>query len=212
MRIRAGNQLSGDARTLGFPSGWALAENDGDVEVSGADADLVAAACGFVSWTFDPVNNNTNTTVPTQTIAGTMLGLSAGATVTNIVMETETAAAGTAPALIRLALLDKTLKVLAVTADVHATAFTAVGYNAIPLQTPYQVLSSDGYYAAVVINGTWVTTQPQFLIGNTPGNNVTPFGTRPRRAFKQAGQTDFPAVGASVTPATATQQYWFGVS
>lgn len=173
---------------------------------------LVATARGLVSQSWDLANNNTATTLSTQTIRGSLLGLWGGDVVTNIVVCVGTASGGTAPTLVRLGLLDKTGKVLATTADVHATAIT-VGFQAFALTAAYTAPTTDAYYAAMVINGVWGTTQPQFIIGNSgvtaPGKAL---GSNPRRAFDQTSQTDLPAVNSSVTPADAGQQLWFGVS
>lgn len=131
---------------------------------------------------------------------------------TGLVLRNTVAASGTSPTTARFGLADKTGKILALSANVNASANWPATPMQVPFTSPYLVSSDDGYYGCFVVNGVWGTTQP------TPGifNSSTallagPVGSAPSYQFIWTGQTDLPAVGSSLTISTqSTRDYYFG--
>jgi hypothetical protein len=173
-------------------------------------------ALGITSENYRATVANNSGAFPSQRIQGSLLGLCAGDVVTNLVFAVAVAAAGTAPTLIRCGLLDKTGKVLAVTADLSASAIwtTANAYAVAPLSAPYTVPATDGYYVASVQNGTFGTTNLAVLIWTVTAGFDTAIGSGVPVGFNQDSQTDLPAVNSSVTMTVGgnSSRMWVAVS
>lgn len=134
------------------------------------------------------------------TVHGTLLGLLNGDTITGIMVRNSQAAVGAGvPTTVRFGIADSTGKMLAISANVNAAANFPQGACGIPLASPLPITADGGYYACFIINGAW-TTAAQFLaVQTTTAASLTAFGSNPPPVFGWAGQTDLPAVGASLT-------------
>lgn len=135
----------------------------------------------------------------TQTVYGALLGLSAGDSVTGIVLRNSTAAAGTLPTTARFGIADSTGKILAISANLNALASWPVGAMQCALTTPLPISLTGGYYACFVVNGVWGTTQPTPARAGGTAASTTAVGTAPPAGFSWAGQADLPAVNSSLT-------------
>lgn len=176
---------------------------------------VMSTALGIISENYRvSVANNTGA-FPSQRIQGSLLGLCAGDVVTNLVFAVGVAAAGTAPTLLRCALLDKTGKVLVRTNDLSASAiWTSVGYAVAPLTAPYTVPATDGYYVVALENGAFGTTNVAVYIWVVTASLDVAIGSGVPLGFNQDAQTDLPAVGSSVTMTVGgnSSRLWVAVS
>ena len=174
------------------------------------------AAQGLLAESF-PASFVSSQLVPTtQTIFATLLSraLAAGVAVTSVVFDVTTAAAGTTPTNMYVAILDATPatlgNVLAVSADLKANAgWTAAGKQAFPCA--YTPSTDIAVMAAILQNGAFGTTPLQ--LGRLPAMqanaNIPLSGKAPASAQSAAGQTSFPSVGSPVTFQAATvQAFW----
>ncbi len=131
------------------------------------------AATGFKALGLEPVSN----AVPaTGTIFGNGVYLYAGEVITNILVAVATAAAGTAPTHIQVALWSSaaTPVCLAVSAEDASNArWNSTGWKEVPLSAPYTVLADGLYYPSFLKVGAFGTTDVQLITGaaNT-GSNI----------------------------------------
>lgn len=171
---------------------------------------LGLTAQGLISEAYPGIVAGAATAPATQVVYGVLLGLRAGDVVTGVVIRNSVAAAGTAPTLARFGIATSGGVMLAVSADGGAAASWGLGARQFALSTPYTVTADGGYYACYVVNGTWGTTQPTPLHAtSTVGYTAMTGGAAP--AFQWAGQTDLPAVSASLTLTSSGRTYWLGV-
>jgi hypothetical protein len=178
-------------------------------------SELDTEGSGLISQTFDRKAGLSSVTLTSQSIFAATLGIKAGKTITNIQAIVSIAASGTAPTLVKFALLDKTQKVLAVTADYSGNALlTTTGMKAFPLSPAYVTTADDIYYVAVLKNGAFSVTDVK-LFGNTNlivSGSSAAVGSGVGVAGTQTGQTDFQSVGVAQTLVNVTSVTWFGVS
>lgn len=137
--------------------------------------------------------------------------LLAGQVVTNLWICVATAAAGTTPTTIKLAITDYAGARKGVTANVVADAkWTSTGYKSFALADPYTVETTDVYEIAFLQDGSWGTTalQLQRVAGATPTPSLN---SRYAYATWGTGQTD---IGTSLTFSAANTPLanWVGVS
>lgn len=148
----------------------------------------------------------------TMALAGLSNG--AGDVVTNIVVCIGTAAVGTAPTMMKLAIVKKDGTVLAATANVNSDAkWLSTGYKAFALSSPYTVPADDGYYLAVLQVGAFGTTQPQLIrVGSNQAAGVTQLGSGTFiYASGGTGQTDITGT-LSVNSAGSGVSFWLGAN
>lgn len=143
---------------------------------------------GFLDNPWNLSNGNATVAFQAGTTFAAMCGLRVGEIVTNINVYVAGAAVGTPPTLVKAALMDKTCKVLAATANNAANArWLSIGVATIPLTAPFTITAEDVYYAAFLFTGAWGTTQPNYM--GTIGSVGAGVGTlSPVRAL--IGQTD----------------------
>lgn len=170
----------------------------------------------LLSWTVLPAQSGGNQTAATsQKIHVSALGLRAGMTATNIHIRVGVAAAGTAPTAFYLALLDSAGNRVAVTADLKSDSkLTAIGWPSFAFATPYSVTSTGLFYCALLQNGSFGTTQPQFgrgslFVADTTGlgsNNLYPAGNA------GTGQSSIGAGPLSIAVAANDPAFFFAIS
>jgi hypothetical protein len=179
--------------------------------------DVLLTAMGLVTETVSRLAI-TGTVSPTSQSAGLVLaGLRAGTVITNLHCLLTTAGVGTAPTLIKMAILDKTGMVLQQSANVAGDAMWTgtLGVKTVPLGAPVTVSADDAYYLSFLKNGVFATTDialqraswPSALAGLGIGGGALV-------CTNTTGRTDYPANGQSMTPGAggATSAYWFGAS
>lgn len=161
---------------------------------------LARAAEGVVAENFPPTLANNQSALASQLVFGTLVGIRGGTVCTGIVMRVFTAAAGSTPTTARFGLADSTGKILVLSGNVNAAASWAQGPRKFAFTAPYTTLADGGYYACVVINGTFGSTQPQALMtGSGAGAGLVAIGSSAPPTFTWAAQTDLPAVSSSLT-------------
>lgn len=154
---------------------------------------------------------NSNLAPTSQQIYGSLLGLEAGDIVTNIWVAVQTAAAGSQPTRMEVALLDSSFNRLATSGNVKAdAAWTSTGPKALALTAPYTVTAAGGFYCCVLQDGSWGSTALQLARwASSSGSALLPSGGI-RTAFSQVGQSTVPN---PVTPSDGSGvTFWFGVS
>lgn len=164
--------------------------------------DLQTKAEGFISQSHSRQLLSGASSPSSGTLAGSLVGLVSGSTISNISLIN--VAANTAT-LFKVALYDLAGNRLAVSTDQKAL-FTGALIVTVPLITPYVVPVTGGYYAALVV--TTGGTSPSIGRANATVN-AYPLGSNARPQFIQTGQSDAPI---SATFATTTNAYWFGLS
>jgi hypothetical protein len=164
---------------------------------------------GIVSEPFPIANYGTSLATVTQEVQGSLIGLRGGDVVTGLVLYNTIAASGTAPTTGRFGLADSTGKILVLSGNINAAASWALGANQYAFTAPYTVLADGAYYACFVVNGTWSVTQPQPVYCTANASTLTTLGSNLIPAFKWTGQTDLPAVGASLTMTAVTVKFHY---
>lgn len=163
---------------------------------------IFLAGLGLTNATTRPSAVTSSSAPATGVVYGTSLGARAGDIVTNIGVQVVTAGAGTTPTLVRFGTADSTGKILAVTADVHASAgLTTQGIQTFALTAPLTISTSGLYYLVMLQVGSWGTTQMQ--LGRTSSGSGVGVGVSGGAfvSFAWTGQADLPAVNSSVTVA-----------
>jgi len=105
----------------------------------------------------------------------------------------------TLPTTLRVGLADKTGKILKLSGNLNALANLPAGACPLPFTGPYDILADDGYFLCIVINGTYGTTVPTPMRAGALNLALAAFGSSAPPAFTWTGQTDLPALGASLT-------------
>jgi hypothetical protein len=176
--------------TAGSPGTWTNA--------SASRLQLARTAAGVISETWDP-RTGTNAGAPaSQALYGQILGLRAGDVSTGVVLRNTQAAAGTSPTTARFGLADSTGKILVLSGNVNTAAEWPLAAVKFAFTAPYTVLADGGYFLCFVVNGTWGTTQPSPLRASSAAA-VAGISGAVIPEFVWTGQTDLPAVGASLT-------------
>jgi hypothetical protein len=156
---------------------------------------------GLKGWGYSAKAMGTTLSPPTQRTQATTVWLPGGTLVTNVVVFLTTLASGTAPTNAFAGIADSTGKMLAQSGELKSNAgWTAGGgITAFPLSATYTTLAAGYFYAVLLVNGTWGTTQPTLGCAavNTAVSTAGPNGVREWGI--QSSQTALPANGASVT-------------
>jgi hypothetical protein len=147
----------------------------------------------------------------TGVVFGRLLGLVGGTTVTGVVLQIGTAAAGTNPTTARFGIANSAGQILAISANLNAsTSWGTVGQAAFPFSAPISAPSTGGYYACWLVVGTWGTTQVGCYRGIFPGGGAAA-NSGAVRWFEWTGQSDLPIVGNSLTLTnTSTPTFYAG--
>lgn len=205
--VLGGIDAGGVVRTL-------LTDTTGRISVTASSPLAVALGVQFEPY---PVALAASTAAsPTQQIWGSALYATAGASITGVKIRNAVAAAGTLPTTARFGLADSTGKMLALSSNVNALANWGLGVCSFPITTDggttkYVTTYSGVYYACMVVNGVWGTTQPTPVLPSASISNL-PFsadGSFPAPSFTLTGQTDLPAVGSSVAITTPAGRIYY---
>lgn len=175
-------------------------------------AQLATTGQGFISESYPRLITTASVAPTSQQIIAIALGLFAGDVITNCYCSVQTSGVGTAPTLIKMALLDKTGRVLAQSVNVAASAiWTSLGLKAVPVA--YTVTANDLYYVAFLKNGVFTSTE--VALARNGMNASFAFGSNPLPVGIQSAQTDFQPNGSSQTLTgglTANAGLWVAVS
>jgi len=177
--------------------------------------DAALAAQGLLAETFSRRFATSQAAPTSQTIFASLVTLYAGMTVTNLHCAVGTAAAGTDPTLIKMALCSKAGVVLQQSVNEAADAkWDSKGTKTVALASPYAVTATDGYYVCFLINGTFGSTNLQLVRSLViDSGSMTAVGSGVVPICSQASQTDFQATSGSQTLSGATgNAVWMGVS
>ena len=177
--------------------------------------DILRTDAGFLAWNYPLAAAVNNGALTSQRIAVAAIGLRAGQVVTNVCVQVQTAAVGTAPTNAFAGLATKAGVMVAQTADIKANAgWSAIGIAPFPLSATYTVPTSGLYYVAVLVNGSWGTTQPSLgrAVNLAVAASKISGGTQ---LWGDGGtaQSALPANASSLTLGTSeTQTFWVAVS
>lgn len=173
---------------------------------TGVHAELGLVGQGIVAETFSALLSNGNSALTTQSVYGFPFGLKAGTTVNGIMLRNATAAAGTLPTTARFGLADSSGKIVARSGNLNALANWAVGPMPFVFSSAYTIPYDGTWIGCFIVNGTWSVTQP------TPVRQtglqtaaMGAFASTLAPHFTWTGQTDLPAVDASLTMSGAAQ-------
>ncbi len=163
-------------------------------------ASVLTTGLGILTQTWNAEAPGQQAPLVSGTIYCCAVGLRAGDVVTNMLASVATAGSGTTPTLIRQGVADSTGKVLAVTADSHASAvWTSAAVASVALTAPLTIPSQGLYYLCIIEVGAFGTTPMQLRGASNSGSGPGAVSGFPRSLATQAGQADLPAVNSSIT-------------
>jgi hypothetical protein len=181
--------------TAGTPGTWTCATK--------SRTQLGATAAGILTENYCSFLGNAPAAPNSGVVFGQLFGLRAGDSVTGIVLRNTVAAAGTLPTTARFGLADSTGRILVLSGNLNTLANWTVGPMLFPFTAPYTVLADGGYFGCFVVSGTWGTTQPTVARFGSPAAALSSaIGGSAPVAFQWTGQTDLPAIAASLTLTT----------
>jgi hypothetical protein len=173
------------------------------------------AARGLIAEAFTPALERSTISVPSGTAYLSLVGLTQGHVVSDIVLTLLTAASGTAPTLAKLGIVSSTGVVLATTANVNSNSLWSgvTGKVGFALSSSYTVPTSGGYYLAVLVVGTWGTTQAAIsrVDGNTEGPAMKAYGSGARPFASVTGLSDLGGTLALADPGSGAC-VWLGAA
>lgn len=175
---------------------------------------LARTARGLISETGQLDVHTNAATLTSQKIYCRLLGLAAGDIVTYLCAAVSIAGAGTAPTTIKLALLNTSGVIKAITANLASdTGWTAsIGPKEFAASTPWTVDTSGAYYVAFLQDGAFASTALQLVRQNsTAGADLAMTGGARSVASGGTGKTD---ISGTITFADmgAGSAFWFGVA
>lgn len=171
-----------------------------------------ALQMGWQSWTYDPSFSTAATAPTSQTIYCVALPLTEGQIITNVLFDVTTAGAGTVPTGIYVGLCNATTMVAQSNNLNSSSAWTSnTTIGTAPLNAAYTVPTTGLYYAVLLVNGTWGTTQMTLQRITGARNTV---GGLLMQATGGTGQTTLPANNSAITLVSTGSplRYWAGVS
>lgn len=162
-------------------------------------ARAVAVARGLLAEPYPLAQVNAARTLATQAVLGVLCPVAFGTTVSGVAYCIQTAAAGTLPTGVFVALYDLTGVQLAVSADVKALAnWNATGLFSSAFTTPWTVTQDGAVYAAILKNGVYGSTEPAIATMTAVTGSGQKLGANAAGAVTQTGQATMPS------PATFT--------
>ena len=152
-----------------------------------------AIARGLLAEPYPLAKVNTSRTLATQAVLAVLVPVQAGFTVSGVAYCIETAAAGTTPTAVFVALYDLTGVRLAVSADVKAIGnWNATGLFSSAFTTAYTPSSQGAVYAAILKNGVYGSTEPKIASMTAVTGSGAALGANSPAAVTQTGQTTMP--------------------
>jgi hypothetical protein len=153
----------------------------------------VAIARGLLAEPYPLAQVNAGRTLATQAALGVLVPVQFGTIVSGVAVCIQTAAAGTLPTGVFVALTDLTGVQLAVSADVKALAnWNATGIFSFAFTTPWTVTQDGAVYAAILKNGVYGSTEPQIATMTAVVGSGQKLGANAAGAVTQTGQATFP--------------------
>jgi hypothetical protein len=154
----------------------------------------LAVARGLLAEPFPLAQVNSSRTLATQALLAVLVPVAFGTTVSGVAYCIETAAAGTLPTGVFVALYDLTGVQLAVSADVKALAnWNAQGVFSSPFAAPWVVTQDGAVYAAILKNGVYGTTEPKIAAMAAVAGSGAKLGANAAGAATQAAQATPPS-------------------
>jgi hypothetical protein len=153
----------------------------------------VAIARGILAEPYPLTQVNAGRTLATQAALGVLVPVHFGTVVSGVAVCIQTAAAGTLPTGVFVAITDLTGVQLAVSADVKALAnWNTTGVFSFAFTTPWTVTQDGAVYAAILKNGVYGTTEPQIATMTAVTGSGAKLGSNAAGAVTQTGQATFP--------------------
>jgi hypothetical protein len=154
----------------------------------------LAVARGLLSEPYPLANVNAGRTLTSQAVLGVLVPVSFGTTVSGVAYCITTAAAGTLPTGVFVALYDLTGVQLAVSADVKALAnWNATGVFSSAFSTAWTVTADGAVYACILKNGTYGSTEPQIATMTAVTGTGQKLGSNAALGVTQTGQATMPS-------------------
>lgn len=178
--------------------------------IAGQVPDPYALAMGWQSRNYDSALSASGSAPSTQVVYAVAIPLTEGQVVSNILFNVAAAGAGTTPTGIYVGLANTTT-LLAVSNNLNANSiWTAASSIAVaPLSASYTVPATGVYYAVILQNGTWGTTQ--MTLNRTTGAN-TNASSPLQQATGGTGQTTLTAGAITLSAASSPLRFWAGAS
>lgn len=200
-------------RALGTTAGTAAAGDDSRFT---SLYDIALSGDGLKAETISRLTLSGVVSPTSQSILLVRAPIRAGTLINNILCALTTLGVGTAPTLIKMALLDKTGKVLEQSANLAGNAMwtAGLGIKTVALGSQVTIPSSDVYYLSFLKNGAFASTDMQLLRVAWPTAAMgAAIGSVPLSTTVTT-QTDYPANGSSVIPGAGgtTSAFWFGAN
>ena len=152
-------------------------------------AAALAVARGMLAEPFPLAQVNASRTLDTQALLAVLVPVAFGTTVSGVAYCIETAAAGTLPTGVFVALYDLTGVRLAVSADVKALAnWNTQGLFSSAFSTPWSVTQDGAVYAAILKNGVYGTTEPKIAAMTAVAGSGAKLGANAAGAVTQIGR------------------------
>lgn len=180
-----------------------------------SNEELAFRDLGFIGQNYDlNVLSQATPTLTSGTLYAAGIFLQGGQTVSNVVFQMPTAAAGTAPTGMFVGICDANGKLLAASNNLAASAIWtgSSSYIVAPLSSPLVLPQAGFYYACLLQVGAFGTTQPTFRRGFNWGGQG-PSLPNLLYAVLGAGLGTMPAVG-TVLPFSAANalNFWAAVA
>lgn len=151
-------------------------------------------ARGILAEPYPLAQVNSSRTLATQAVLGVLVPVQAGTTVSGVACCIETAAAGTTPTAVYVALYSLAGVQLAVSADVKAIGnWNALGVFSYAFATAYAPSSDAAVYACILKNGVYGTTEPKIATMTAVTSSGAALGSNAAGAVTQTGQATMPS-------------------
>jgi len=169
------------------------------------DLELLGLGLGLCSMNYHPALTVTQTSPTTANAYALRVPLRQGMAITGLMLNIQTAAAGTAPTGAFFGLADTNGVVLIQSGNLNSAAgWASTGFQTFSFGSTYNVPTDGSYFAWFLVNGTWGTTQPLIPRANSVIVNSTSFDAR------QGSITTPPANSSSFTlVADASALHWW---
>lgn len=163
-------------------------------------AQAQAFARGILAEPYPLAQVSTSRTLATQAVLGVIVPIQAGTTISGVAVCIETAAAGTLPTGVYVALYDLLGVQLAVSANVRTLAlWNVVGVFSYAFATAYSPSRDGAAYACILKDGVYGTTEPKIATMTSVAGSGTALGANAAGAVTQAAQATMPSPATLVT-------------